>query len=67
MAKVFDLVELADSVISEAVAQYGATPKIFKTVDRRVLIYSLRKAKGNIHRLTVEKDGSIIIWNRIVW
>jgi hypothetical protein len=67
MAQIIDLLTLADSVIANAGAKYSEIPTIFSKVDRKVLRRSLREAAGNIHRLTVEKDGSIIVWNRTVW
>lgn len=67
MAKVIDMAELADLMIASAAAQYLEIPPVFATVDRRVLIFALKKTQGNFHRLTVEKDHSIIIWNKAVW
>jgi hypothetical protein len=67
MTQIINLLTLADSVIANAGAKYGEIPTIFAKVDRQVLRTALRKARGNIHFLTVEEDSSIIVWNRTVW
>lgn len=67
MAKIFEMVELADSVIASAVSKYGDMPTIFGTVNKTLLKESLSMAEGNIRRLTVEDDGSILVWNTGVW
>lgn len=61
------LVTVVDGTIDQLAATYGELPDVLKTADPRLLKAALKKAKGNMHFLTAEPDGSIIIWNRPVW
>jgi hypothetical protein len=67
MAKVIKMVDLAESVIAMAVATYAEIPKVFENVDRKQLAKTLKIAGGNIRRVTLEEDRSLIVHNKPVW
>jgi hypothetical protein len=59
--------DIGDKAIAMAVAEYGKLPEPMMKVPKKTLRAALKKAGGNIRKLTVEEDGGIIIWNNPQW
>jgi hypothetical protein len=69
------MVVLADKMIADGVEWYRVeairrqAPFINALIaaDEIVFIHAYRLASYDIHRLTAENDGSVMVWNRTMW
>lgn len=66
MTAVFASASLARSTVKKLAAA-DDMPKPLKEVDPQVLERALELAGGEKRRLTTDGDGTIIVWNYLVW
>jgi hypothetical protein len=58
---------MEQTVVKLSEQQYAEIPKVFENVDRKQLAKTLKIAGGNIRRVTLEEDRSLIVHNKPVW